>query len=195
MKSESDIMLLLAGMRPVLIEGEFVYAMVADLRGIEAKDTLCIFQESEGTTLICSRAYADRTGLRYEACFRQITLSVHSSLQAVGFLAAVSGALAQGGIPCNTVSAFVHDHLFVPSAQFLNDAFVLRKILIMRAYIVERGPVDFERFGRILLAGFRNRLRNVFSFRKPSEDLAIILFFTRRAIADDLFCPLKIFLD
>jgi len=117
MKSESDIMLLLAGMRPVLIEGEFVYAMVADLRGIEAKDTLCIFQESEGTTLICSRAYADRTGLRYEACFRQITLSVHSSLQAVGFLAAVSGALAQGGIPCNTVSAFFHDHLFVPSAQ------------------------------------------------------------------------------
>ena len=117
MEPESDIALLLAGMRPVLIEGEFVYAMVADLRGIEPKDTLGVFQEGEGTTLICSRAYADRTGLRYEGCFRQITLSVYSSLQAVGFLAAVSGALAHGGIPCNAVSAFHHDHLFVPSEQ------------------------------------------------------------------------------
>jgi hypothetical protein len=117
MKPESDIALLLAGMRPVLIEGEFVYAMVEDLRGIEPKDTLCSFQENEGTTLICSREYADRAGLRYEGCFRQITLSVHSSLQAVGFLAAVSGALARAGIPCNAVAAFCHDHLFIPSDQ------------------------------------------------------------------------------
>ena len=44
-----------------------------------------------------------------------ITLDVHSSLESVGFLAAVSARLAAAGIPCNAVSAFHHDHLFVPS--------------------------------------------------------------------------------
>jgi hypothetical protein len=40
---------------------------------------------------------------------------VHSPLQAIGFLAAVSAALTEAGIPCNAVSAFYHDHIFVPA--------------------------------------------------------------------------------
>lgn len=43
-----------------------------------------------------------------------ITLTVHSSLEAVGFLAAVTGRLTEAGISVNAVSAFYHDHLFVP---------------------------------------------------------------------------------
>ena len=113
----AELTLLIASMQPVLIEGEFVYATVSDLCGVEVRDVLFIFHESEGTTLLCSRECADRIGLRYEGSFCQITLSVHSSLQAVGFLAAVSSALAQAGIPCNAVSAFYHDHLFVPFEQ------------------------------------------------------------------------------
>jgi len=41
-------------------------------------------------------------------------LTVHSSLEAVGFLAAVSARLAEAGIGVNAVSAFYHDHLLVP---------------------------------------------------------------------------------
>lgn len=43
-----------------------------------------------------------------------VTLTVHSALDAVGFLARISTALAAQGIACNVVSAFHHDHLFVP---------------------------------------------------------------------------------
>lgn len=43
-----------------------------------------------------------------------ISLMAHSSLDAVGFLAAITAKLAAAGISVNPVSAFYHDHLFVP---------------------------------------------------------------------------------
>jgi hypothetical protein len=43
-----------------------------------------------------------------------ITLNVHSDLSAIGFLARITGALAESGISVNAVSAYYHDHLFVP---------------------------------------------------------------------------------
>lgn len=43
-----------------------------------------------------------------------ITLSVHSSLDAVGLTAAVARQLATGGISCSVVAGYFHDRLFVP---------------------------------------------------------------------------------
>ncbi len=44
-----------------------------------------------------------------------ITLNIHSSLDAVGFLAAITTRLAAAGMGVNPVSGYFHDHLFVPA--------------------------------------------------------------------------------
>jgi len=72
------------------------------------------FREAEGTTVVMRREEADLHGLPHQFASRLITLTVHSSLDAVGFLAAITARLAAAGISVNAVSAFYHDHLFVP---------------------------------------------------------------------------------
>jgi hypothetical protein len=57
-----------------------------------------------------------------------ITLNVHSALDAVGFLAAVMKALSVRGISTNTVSAYYHDHLFVPSERAEEALAALRRL-------------------------------------------------------------------
>ncbi|MGY4371427.1 hypothetical protein ACVW1A_007492 [Bradyrhizobium sp. LB1.3] len=61
------------------------------------------------------REEAEAAGLSYAFASRLITLTVHSALDAVGFLAAITARLAAAGISVNAVSAFYHDHLFVPA--------------------------------------------------------------------------------
>lgn len=55
-------------------------------------------------------------GLVYdkEAVFSMITLTVHSSLLAVGLTAAIARVLGGEGVSCNVVAGFYHDHIFVP---------------------------------------------------------------------------------
>jgi hypothetical protein len=57
-----------------------------------------------------------------------ITLNVHSALDAVGFLSAVMQALTAAGISSNAVSAFYHDHLFVPLNRAEEALQVLREL-------------------------------------------------------------------
>lgn len=80
-----------------------------------AISALLVFREQEGTTLVILREAAEAAGLRYAFPSRLITLTVHSALDAVGFLAAITARLAQAGISVNAVSAFHHDQLFVPT--------------------------------------------------------------------------------
>jgi hypothetical protein len=46
-----------------------------------------------------------------------ITISVHSSLEAVGLIAAISAKLKDVGVSANVVSGFYHDHIFVPDGK------------------------------------------------------------------------------
>jgi len=116
---ETNLNALLKTLKPVLNTGEFVFCFVRELT--EAQTAACImsFQEEEGTTLIIPRWQADRLKLPYTFVGAWITLTVHSSLHAVGLTAAFSHALAKQGISCNVVAAFHHDHIFVdyPNAE------------------------------------------------------------------------------
>ena len=118
MSGITDINELLSSMQPALAEGAFVFCTVTgQLADYLALDPIATFRESEGLTLVVSQAAADQAGLKYEGVFRQITLTVHSSLEAVGLTAAVSAALADQDISANVIAAYYHDHVFVPSAQ------------------------------------------------------------------------------
>ncbi len=119
MAGETHLPTLLATMRPELDPETYVFASVRDRRALPADMTaLFTFEESEGTTLVLSEAEARSRGLATTFRCRRITLQVHSSLDAVGFLAAVLGTLAEAGIATNAVSAFHHDHLFVPADRW-----------------------------------------------------------------------------
>jgi hypothetical protein len=57
-----------------------------------------------------------------------ITLTVHSSLEAVGLTAAFSRALSDHGISCNVIAAYYHDHIFVPFKDAATAMEVLREL-------------------------------------------------------------------
>ena len=118
MAGERDLAALLRNMKPEMRDGIFVFCTIAGDKKIPATLTpLLTFREPEGTTLVIPQEEAERIGLPHQFASRLITLTVHSSLDAVGFLAAITARLAAAGIGVNAVSAFYHDHLFVPEPR------------------------------------------------------------------------------
>lgn len=114
MSGERDLHTLRSRMSPHLHGERYVYCCAAEGRVPEGLQPVGTFREAEGLTLIVPREQADGAGLSYQFECALVTLDVHSSLDAVGFIASVSDALAKERIPCNVVSAYFHDHLFVP---------------------------------------------------------------------------------
>jgi uncharacterized protein len=110
MPGERNLDILLRSLEPAMHEGEFVFCTRGEILG----DPVCAFREAEGWTLVLPRAQAERLEIPFTYPCRMITLSVHSSLEAVGLLAEVAARLAARGISINVVSGYYHDHLFVP---------------------------------------------------------------------------------
>jgi hypothetical protein len=115
MAGETDLDRLIAGMQPELDSRLYVFVTLTQgERPPPGLTWLMSFREDEGLTLIVPEAGARLAGLAGAYPCRRITLRVQSDLAAVGFLARVTARLAEAGISVNPVSAFHHDHLFVP---------------------------------------------------------------------------------
>ena len=112
---ETNLEMLLAAMSPRLTEGEYVFCTFANAGygDFAELEPVAAASEDEGLTLVLPKSKADAKGLNYESVFRRISLSVHSSLDAVGLTAAFSTRLAERGISANVIAGYYHDHIFV----------------------------------------------------------------------------------
>lgn len=114
MSGETDLTTLLRSMEPQLWEQPMIFCSVDPvLYGSLDITPIGMFREREGITLILDQQQADQAGIPYTDLWACITLTIHSALTAVGFMAAISSKLAAAGLSLNPVSAYYHDHLFV----------------------------------------------------------------------------------
>jgi uncharacterized protein len=129
MTGEVDLQKLIKGMKPELNKGEYVYCLADSKEYAVSLDPLCYFLEKEGVTVILPKEKADAMRMSYATICAWITLTVHSSLEAVGLTAAVSKALTEANISCNVVAAFYHDHIFVPVKDSARAMEVLQNLM------------------------------------------------------------------
>ena len=113
MSGEKDLQQLLKSMKPEHNPGEYVFCKTESLEQVNLNEIEMFFREKEAITLILKKEIAEKLHLEYSVVMSWITLTVHSSLEAVGLTAAFSKALSENGISCNVVAAFYHDHIFV----------------------------------------------------------------------------------
>ena len=113
MIGETNLHTLLKTMKPKLNIGDFVFCTIKSLTTVDINDTVLIFKEEEGITIIVKKEIADTLNLEYSFIASWITLTVHSSLDAIGLTATFSNALSDNGISCNVIAAYYHDHIFV----------------------------------------------------------------------------------
>ncbi len=134
MSAETNLQRLLATMEPKLHPGEFVFSTVSPVDFSEMQTEIWgWFREPEGITLILKKDTAIAARLDYAFPSRLITLMVRSSLEAVGFLALITNRLGTAGISVNAISAYYHDHLFVPTERADQAMKLLQQIMASAA--------------------------------------------------------------
>ena len=119
MNAVTDLDTLIQNLEPRILSDTYVFCSLedADYGALSHTSPLASFAEPEGLTLVITRGSADQEDLAYEGTFRCISLQVHSSLEAVGLTAAVTGELAANDISANVFAGYHHDHIFVPAHQ------------------------------------------------------------------------------
>lgn len=128
MSGETNLNELIKSLSAELVDGLFVFASVPHDHKLEKTKPRMVFKEAEGTTYILLKSEAEALEIPYEFPCRMITLNIHSSLEAVGFMARIATELAKHDMGVNPVSGFFHDHLFVPDGR-QNDALEVLRAL------------------------------------------------------------------
>jgi len=112
---ETQLSVLLSTMQPVLDSTRYVFITLPKAQYGDHADwqPVASVQESEGLTLVVPQVVADKQGLSYASPYARISLSVHSSLEAVGLTAAFANTLKAENISANVIAGFFHDHIYV----------------------------------------------------------------------------------
>jgi hypothetical protein len=116
---QTHLATLLKSIKPIKVKGEFVFITVENGQygQFQLLNPKAMFIEEEGMTLVIAKQLAEQHGYTYESIFSCITLTVHSSLDAVGLTAAISNKLKEKGISANVIAGFYHDHIFVQTEK------------------------------------------------------------------------------
>ena len=123
MAGEEDLSKLIKSMSPSLDDETFIFGNIPAKSAstlqdaatlLTGKSAQMILWENEGWTVIVPEKEAEAGSFQAMFPCKKITLNVHSSLDAVGFMAAVTRKLATLKIGVNPVAGYFHDHLFVP---------------------------------------------------------------------------------
>ncbi len=120
---------LLKEMNPVLRDGTYSFCSIKeDQLSILSTKPLMVFREKEGVTVIVESDIQTESMRECDRNWKVITLTIHSSLNAVGLLAKISSELANHGISVNVVSAYFHDHLFVKASNATRTLEILNQL-------------------------------------------------------------------
>lgn len=115
---EKDLSILLKSIRPRLDHKDYVFCSIGkeDYKRLDVLPK-SMFQENEGISIILERNEAVKYGFETKVLWSLITCEIDSDLEAIGFLAYMTDKLKAKNIPVNAVSAYHHDHLFVPKSK------------------------------------------------------------------------------
>jgi hypothetical protein len=125
---QKDLDLLLKTMKPILNAGEYVFCHIENINQIDLSHIVLFFREAQAITVILNKSIADSLQLKYSFIASWITLTVHSSLKAVGLTASFSKALAEQNISCNVVAGYFHDHIFVDKKDTERSMVILNRV-------------------------------------------------------------------
>lgn len=126
---EKSLQTLLRSMKPSLLEGTYAYVSIPKDKPVPARlSPIMTFREPEGWSLLLEQKEAILSGYPPTYLCRGISLNVHSSLFAVGFLAVIAERLARASISINIASAYYRDYIFVPQDRAEDALQILRKL-------------------------------------------------------------------
>ena len=130
MSGETHLQTLIATMQPIMSAEQYVVCSFAKASYGDYCELspLASLQEEEGLTLVVRKQEADSAHLTYNQIFRCITLNVHSSLQAVGFTAAIATELTKHQISANMMAGMFHDHLLIQQEKAEHALLVLQRL-------------------------------------------------------------------
>lgn len=114
---ETDLEKMLATLSVERRPGVFTYVAVTSVTPDLLYVSHAMVAEGDTTTLVLPVEAATAAGLPVVLEMAWLSLTVQSSLEAVGLTAAFAATLGDHGISCNVLAGYHHDHILVPVAD------------------------------------------------------------------------------